>query len=82
MKFSTNPNKYWHVVMNVEPPKGSKVRTVRFGADILARMDTGISSGERYWQIRSLLFPKTKYSAKSAALWASSHNYEWVKVEG
>ncbi len=82
MKFSTNPNKYWHVVLNAKTPKGTKVRTVRFGADILARMDTWTANGERNWQIRSLLFPKTKYTAKSAALWTSSHDYEWVKVEG
>ena len=82
MKFSTNPNKYWHVVLNASKPKGTKVRTVRFGADILARMDTWVSDGERNWQVRSLLFPKTKYSAKSAASWASSQGYNWVKVEG
>lgn len=81
-RFNTNPANYWHVVLNDKIPRGSKVRTVRFGNNILARMDYWTANGERNWQIRSLLFSKGKFTAKSAVIWATKHSYEWIKVEG
>lgn len=82
LRFSTNPKNYWHVLLSAVIPKGSKIRTVRFGGDILARMDYWISRGQKNWQVRSLLFPKAKYTSRKAAAWATQHEYPWIRVEG
>lgn len=85
-EVSQNPYqaaKYWHVSMRRSaPPKGTKVRTVSFGPDILARMDYVKRTRSKLWQVRSLLFPKAKFTAAEALAWTRAHKYRPWGIEG